>query len=192
METRDAIFKRRTVRRFSQEKVPDELLSELVDAARVAPSGGNSQPLRYFVVRETETVRRILDQTAWAGHVKPARNPQWGVNSPMAFIVLTASSKLAGVGIGADAGAAVQNILLRAVDLGLGACWIGAFKPEKVNEIIGIGTDGTALFLVAIGYPGESPVLEEIGTEDSRKYYLDGNDCIHVPKLSLESVTTWI
>lgn len=192
MELSEAIRKRRTIRRYKQKPVEDKLLLELIDAARLAPSGGNMQQLRYIAVRNPENVRKVFSQTAWGGSVRPRRSPEWLKDAPSAFIAVTAASeslknlKL----IHADAGAAIQNILLRAVELGLGTCWIGSFK-EEVNTILELGGDTAVVYLVAVGYPDEYPVQEDIAAGESTKYYLDEKDVIHVPKLKPEAITSW-
>lgn len=190
MELKDAIFQRRSIRRFKQLKVDDSLLKELVDAARLAPCGGNSQQLKYIVARTPEKAGKIFETTAWGGHVKPRRNPEAGKSAPLAFIAVTAEKTDSKV-VHADAGAAIQNILLRALELGLGACWIGSFNREKVSEIFQLGENLSMLYLVALGYPDEKPVMENIKQGDSTKYYLDENDVLHVPKYSIDAITRW-
>jgi nitroreductase len=135
MELLEAIKKRRSIRKFKQLKVDDSILAELIDAARLAPCGGNMQQLRYIVIREPELIKKIFEITAWAGHVQPKRNPVIGVSAPTAFIAITSSAKNPPH---ADAGAAIQNMMLRGLEFDLGFCWIGAFKPQKANEILGL------------------------------------------------------
>lgn len=192
MNLSEALRKRRTIRRYKQKLVDDKLLLELVDTARFAPSGGNMQQLRYIAIRNPETVRKVFSQTAWGGSVRPRRSPEWLKDAPSAFIAVTAASESLKTlkHIHADAGAAIQNILLKAVELGLGTCWIGSFK-EEVNAILELGADTAVVYLVAVGYPDEDPVQEDICKGDSTKYYLDDKDVIHVPKFKPEEITDW-
>ena len=192
MNISDAIRKRRTIRRYKQETVDDKLLLELRDSARFAPSASNLQQLRYIVARTPETVKRVFSQTDWGGAVRPKRSPEWLKDAPPVFIAVTAPAESVKnfKHIFADSGAAIQNILLKAVELGLGACWIGNFK-EEVNSILGLGADRAVIYLVAVGYPDESPIQEDIGSKDSTKYYLDDKDVIHVPKFNPEAITIW-
>jgi len=187
MELLDAIKKRRSIRRFKQEPVPDSSLLALVEAASVAPSGGNSQPLRYVIVRTPSRLKELLSLTSWAVHVKPRRDPQWGVNAPAAFIAVCSSVGGDNALVFADAGAAIQSMLLRAVDLGLGCCWLGAFNKAKAAELLGF-SGLHCLFLVAVGVPGEEPVMREIGLGDLTAYSLDKNDVLQVPKYSAASI----
>ncbi len=193
MNLTDAIKSRRSIRRYKQKPVDDKLLAELIDSARLAPSGGNMQHLRFVVVRTPELAQKVFALTGWGGHVKPKRSPVWGKDAPLAFIAVIAKAETADKlrHLHGDAGAAIQNILLKAVDLGLGTCWIGNFKEENVSPVIGLGADMKTLYLIAVGYPDESPVQENIGSGDSTKYFLDDKDVIHVPKFKVDAITIW-
>jgi nitroreductase len=187
MELMQAIKERRTVRRFKQIPLEKEKITKLIDAGRRASCGGNVQRLRYIVVQETELLKGIFEQTAWGGFVQPNRNPTFGVNSPMAFLVLTSPNGDAAT----DAGAAIENIQLAAWEEGIGCCWIGAYKKDPVDELLRLNGDIKSVFLVALGYADECPISEDITTEDDQKYYLDENDRLHVPKYTVESITQW-
>lgn len=193
MEFIDTLKKRRTIRFYKQEKVGRGSLEKLLEAARLAPCGGNMQRLRYVVISEdVEKVRAVFEQTAWGASVKPRRSPEWGKNAPLAFILLTCAGDGTSVAH-ADAGAAVQNMQLAATDLGLGCCWIGSFNHAKTAEILEVPEDVTTLYLVAVGHPEEAyPVSEDAVEGDSIKYYLDDDDRLHVPKLTVESLSQWI
>jgi nitroreductase len=190
MDIVKAIKGRRTIRRFSQQPVPADKIKQLIDAGRVASCGGNIQRLRYVVVQEDkELLGNVFDTTAWAGFVQPKRNPIPGETAPTAFLVLTCKPEDA-TSAAIDAGAAIENIQLMAYALGLGCCWIGAYKHERVDTLLDLN-GMQSVFLVAIGYPAESPIMEDITTEDSAQYYLDDNDVLHVPKYSVEALTLW-
>ncbi len=192
MNLSDAIKNRRSIRRYKQKPVEDRLLLELIDSARFAPSASNLQQLRYIAITSPGTVKNIFLQTGWGGSVKPKRSPEWLKDAPLSFIAVIAPAESVKnfKHIYADAGAAIQNILLKAVELGFGTCWIGSFK-EEVNSILGLGPDTAVMYLVAVGYPDESPIQEDIGNGDSIKYYLDDKDVIHVPKLKVDAITQW-
>ncbi|MBO5644455.1 MAG: nitroreductase family protein, partial [Lentisphaeria bacterium] len=80
--------------------------------------------------------------------------------------------------------------LLAAADNGLGCCWIGAFNKEEAKKILSLGDDTDLHFLVAVGYPAESPVYDDVNAGDSVAYYLDDNDLLHVPKIKTEDIVT--
>jgi nitroreductase len=190
MELLAAIRRRRTIRRFAQKPVPDELLKELLEAARMAPTGGNRQRHRYLVVRTPELVNKVFVLTAWAGAVKPRRNPELGKTTPTAFIALL-PAKDGEKNLEADAGAAIQNLLLRAVDLGLGACWIGSFKRAETAALLGLPDTRQPVYLVALGWPSEDPVADDIPAAGDPTYYLDPNDRLHVPKFTVAALAEW-
>ena len=190
MEFCELLKKRRTVRRFKQVQVFDKDIRYMLEAARVVSCGGNVQKLRYIVARDKQLVKDIFDNTAWAGLVSPNRSPEWGKNAPLTFIVITAPRDSEGV-IQANAGAAVQSMEYAAVDVGLGACWIGAYKKENVEKILELPEHEETLYLLAVGYPDEEPVQEDIDLEESMKYYLDDEDILHVPKFKIDAITQW-
>jgi nitroreductase len=132
--------------------------------------------LRYAVVRTPEHVKSLFDLTAWAAHVRPKRTPVWGVSSPVAFIAVCVASGVEQMPlVYSDAGAAIENILLKALDLGLGGCWLGAFDKNKAADAIGLDKDLVCLYLIALGVPDEaclgdgdeSPPLNTVSTSPS-------------------------
>ncbi len=192
MEFSDILKQRRSIRRFKQEEIPLAVLKELVDAAALAPSAANNQPLRYVLIREKNLLKAVFEQTTWGGHVRPHRDPEFGVTSPVAFLAVCAAdqgSQTPAPAAAVDAGAAIQSALFRAADLGLGACWIGAFNRQKVNALLGLDKL-TVIYLVGLGVPAESPVLHRIHQDGSTKYYLDSEDVIHVPKYAADDILT--
>ena len=190
MNIKTAIQGRRTVRRFSQKPVAAEKIRQLIDAGRMASCGGNIQRLRYIIIQDDkELLGNIFDTTAWAGFVQPKRNPVPGETAPTAFLVLTCEPEDA-VSAAIDAGAAIENIQLMAYALGLGCCWIGAYKHDRVDTLLGLN-NMQSVFLVAVGYPAESPVMEDITIEQPAQYYLDDDDVLHVPKYCVEAITQW-
>ncbi|MCK4982598.1 MAG: nitroreductase family protein [Victivallaceae bacterium] len=190
MEFSELLKKRRTIRRFKQVQVFDKDIRYILEAARVVSCGGNVQKIHYIVARDKQLVKDIFDNTTWAGLVSPDRNPEWGKNAPLTFIILTAPEDSGSV-MQANAGAAVQSMEYAAEDVGLGACWIGAFKKDNVEKLLGLPEQEETLYIMAIGYPDEEPVQEDIDSGESMKYYLDGDDVLHVPKFKTEAIADW-
>ena len=191
MDFNEILQRRRTIRRFAQTPVADNDLRALLEAARLASSAANRQPLRYIVVRTPELVAELLPLTAWAARVAPHRTPRLGESAPMAFLVVTAPSDAHPEWTQADAGAAIQSIEFAAVNRGLGCCWIGAFQRDKLAEVLQLPSDRKLLYLVAVGYPAEAPCQEDAPAPDQVGYYLDDHDRLHVPKLTVEQLATW-
>ncbi|MFT8314089.1 MAG: nitroreductase family protein [Clostridium sp.] len=182
----ETIFKRRTIRSFKQDAIQVEKLKKLVDAARVAPQAANLQPLKYVIINDEKLLEPIFKTTAWAGYIRPAADPQEG-QKPVAYILILVDSEIKKEGYDVDAGAAVENLLLTAVEEGLGTAWLGAIDRKKIKELLNIPDKYILHTLVAIGYPAETPIIED-KKDDSIKYYKDENNVLHVPKRKLEDI----
>ena len=191
MDFNDILQRRRTIRRFAQKPVADNDLRSLIEAARLASSAANRQPLRYIVVRTLELVVQLLQLTAWASRVAPRRTPCLGESAPSAFLAVTAPSDAHPEWTQADAGAAIQSIEFAAVNCGLGCCWIGALQRDKIAEVLQLPPGRKLLYLVAVGYPAETPCHEDAPSPEQIGYYLDDHDRLHVPKLTVDQLATW-
>lgn len=186
MTVLEAISKRRSIRKFQEDKpVEKKQLLAMVEAARLAPQAANIQPVRYAVVSDSELVKKIFSVTKWAGYLKDYA-PKEG-ERPTGFIIVMVQENLKGAYTGADVGAAVENMLLAAVEMNLGCCWIGSVDRDVVKEVMNI-PDGLEIHsVVAVGVPGEDPVFEN-KMDDSIRYYLDEEKRLHVPKRTMEEV----
>jgi nitroreductase len=185
MDIIEVIKSRRSIRRFSQEKLDRSLLIELVEAARCAPASANTQSLEYIVVDEPAVCGRLFETLSWAGHVRPNRNPQPG-QRPAAYIVVVSDTDIK-KDASVDAACAIENILLAAWSKGVGSCWLGAIDRMKIIEILNIGEKYQVDSVIALGKPAERPVMEDAVTENT-KYYLDSQDVLHVPKRPLKKI----
>ena len=180
----DLVINNRSYRRFYEDvKIDREILIELIDMARNTPSAANNQPIRYKIINDKEECARIFPYIGWAGYLKDWPGPVEG-ERPSAYIVMaTAAEANATI----DEGIAGQTILLGAVDKGFGGCFLGNIQKEKIAEIISLPGNMKADYLIALGKPKETVVLEDIKDNDV-KYYRDGNGVHHVPKRTLEEV----
>ena len=193
MEIEKALMERRTVRLFQQKTVEKDDLRLMIDAARQTSSASNMQRLRFIVVTTPATVGEMLANTAWAGLVKPRRTPIAGETGPAAFIAITGPATLAANHIlSADAGAAIQSMQLAAWSRGLGCCWIASIDKAAMKRILGVAEDREVLYVLAVGYPAEFPTSEDTHSADQLAYYLDENNRLHVPKLALEEISSWM
>ena len=158
--------------------VTEAILYELVKAARMAPAAANIQPLQYMIVHQKQLLDPVFDCTLWAGYLDNYA-PKPGFR-PAAYIVVLINEDIKKAGNDNDAGAACQNIMLTAVEKGLGSCWIGSVNRKKLSKLLGVPENCKIHTVIALGYPAEDPVWEEM--EDSHKYYLDEERRLHVPK----------
>lgn len=186
MDIRQVIKTRRTIRLFKQEPLLDELLVELAEAGRCAPSGANLQPLEYIIVSDTEQLASVFAQLAWAGYIKPKRTPPADLR-PVAYIIVLVNTEICSDG-SVDAAAAIENILLAAWGQGIGSCWIGSVKRRNLRKVLDLPENYIIDSVIALGYPAEQPVMEDC-KDESIKYYLDETDHLHVPKRPLKAIT---
>ncbi len=191
MTTIEAITARRSIRKFKQDPIGMETLTKLIDCARLAPTGANRQPLRFGIVSEKENVDAIFTTTAWAAAIKPEGDPKPG-EEPVAYVVILGDRQMYPNGsFDVDHGAAGQTICIAAQDAGLGTCWLGAIKRDRIKEILDINEDLEVLTMIALGYPSESPQVEDI-KDNQTKYYKDENGVLHVPKRTVADVTAFL
>jgi nitroreductase len=156
MNVLEAIKGRRSIRAFKSQNVSAEIIKKLVDAARWAPSAGNIQPWEFIIVRKPEIKRRLAQAALGAMLIEEA---------PVVIVVCANENRSSqGYGIRGktlyciqDTAAAIQNLHLVAYSLGLGTCWIGAFREEEAREILKIPQGVRPVAIVPVGYPTESP-----------------------------------
>lgn len=173
----DIVKKARTYRRFQQKPIGIDVLEELVEMARFAPSGANSQPLRYVICNNADVRKKLFPSIAWAAALKDWDGPAEG-ERPMAYIMIV-SEKHGGI----NTGIAAQTIVLGAMSKGIGACMIGALKRDQAAEAVNLDSRYNVELLIALGYPGEYVVVDDVHEGDSLTYYRDDQDVHHVPKI---------
>ncbi len=155
MNIEDGISDRRSVRRFQPQSIAREFINHIIEAAIAAPSAGNLHS-RFFYVVENRQKRTELAAAAF---------DQPPVREAPALVVVCADMRInkeygeRGMNLYAlmDCAASIQNMLLRAVALGLGTCWVGAFREDAVSRLLDLPSHLRPVAIVAIGYPAESP-----------------------------------
>jgi nitroreductase len=184
---RDLVEKTRSYRRFHQEVAIElETLRELVDLGRLSAAAGNLQPLKYMLSNDPERNGKIFQHLAWAGYLKDWPGPGEG-ERPAAYIIVLGDTGIA-KSFGCDHGIACQNMLLGAVEKGLGGCIIGSIRREKLRRDLEIPEHLEILLVVALGKPKETVVLETVGADGDIKYWRDSDGIHHVPKRKLEDI----
>jgi nitroreductase len=156
MDVLEAVKGRRSIRAFESQDVPAEIVEKLIDAARWAPSAGNIQPWEFIIVRKPKIKRRLVE----------AALDQVFIEEAPVVIVVCANEVRSSQGYGVrgetlyciqDTAAAIQNIHLTAHSLGLGTCWVGAFREEEAREILKIPHGIRPVAIIPIGCPAEAP-----------------------------------
>jgi nitroreductase len=185
MNVYEAVIKRRTIRRFKQDPISFEILEKIVNAGRLAPSGANLQPVECVVADIPDLVVKVFETLAWAGYISPAGNPPEGQRPVAYIIVLTNNNKNEGDCV-RDVAAAIENMILVALEEGIGSCWLGSIDRVKLKSILKLPEHINIDSVVALGYSDESPQVEEM--KDSVEYWKDEIGVLHVPKRSLGDV----
>ncbi len=154
MELKEALLKRRSVRKFLDTPVSDEYIDELLHAAMSGPSACNKTPWEFYVIKNGEKLAEVK---------KASRFSRF--DSPLAIVVCGNLSRSLPMQLAEywiqDCSAATENILLRATDLGLGAVWCGAHPQvrvvKKIKEVLSLPEKHIPLGIIHIGYPAENP-----------------------------------
>jgi len=187
LSTEEAIRKRRSIRKFSSEPVPDEQIIALIEAARLAPSGCNAQPWRFKIVKDEETRIKLAEAAHnqlfiaqapavivccadISGYIQGTESGLQDLGKIGAIedrIINIICSNLnenkkmgineLGPRIAANVAIAVEHMVLRALDFGLGTCWIRALEEEKIKDIFGWDDNIYVVALLPLGIPAEDP-----------------------------------
>jgi len=163
MEFMDVIRKRRSIRKYKPDPVPDEEIRYILEAARLAPSWANTQCWHFVVVTDPAVKERI----GQAGN-----GNKWMAKAPV-LIVVCADPEKPGMrddlpNYLVDVGIVVEHLVLAATERGLGTCWVGAFREDQVKQALGVPANIRVVECVPVGYPAQDPAprgrknLEEI------------------------------
>lgn len=149
MDVSSAIRARRSIRKYEKREIPEDVLEDLLDSARLAPSSNNSQRWSMVVVTDQTTKDRLVPVSGNQKFVGTCSAYLVGVAEPGAYYSMV------------DMTIALDHLSLRAVELGLGTCWIGDFEPDKVKAILGIPKDREVPICMTVGYPALSPAARK-------------------------------
>lgn len=184
MKVYDTILSRRSIRRYKQKPIQLELLKKFVNAARLAPSGANLQPLEFLIVKDRNLCAQIFETIGWAGYIKPKWTPK-PEERPTAYIVIIVNNN-SNPWYQRDVGLASANIVLAAEEEGIGSCILCKIDKEKIKKILNIPSGKEVDSIISLGYKDEVSVTEELN--DSVEYWRDENQILHVPKRKLEDI----
>jgi len=157
METLEAIFTRRSIRKFSDRQIQESDINRLLKAGMYAPSANNSQPWHFVVINERELLDRIPTFHPWS---------KMCFQAPLAIVVCAyvPAGKKFDLWV-QDCSAATQNILLTAHAIGLGGVWLGVHPREEriagVRDLLGLPEEVHPVSIVVLGYPNEQPETPE-------------------------------
>ena len=191
MNVYEAAMKRRSIRRFQDKPVPYEVLEKCVDAGRLAPSGRNQQVCEFIIVDDKEILPEMFANIGGSVKMPPEKGGPRPENTPKAYFVIVINKSLE-----ADAnrrritlydiGMAAENIILTALEEGLGCCPIMMFKEGGVKKALGIPGGYDVGLVIVTGYPDETSVAEVV--DDSTTGWVDEQLVRHVPKRKLVDI----
>jgi nitroreductase len=144
----DLILTRRSIRRYENKDIPEEVLQQILETGRQAPSAANRQPIHFVIVTDRDILKNLCDNLI-NRFVKYA---------PIAIVgCADIKSLLTGKWAVVDATIAMENMVIAAWTLGIGSCWIGACNEKKVKELLKIPDKWKFVALLTLGYPAEQP-----------------------------------
>ncbi|HEX3029508.1 MAG TPA: nitroreductase family protein [Clostridia bacterium] len=181
MEFNEVVRSRRSIRKFKNDPIPDNMVREIIDAGRLAPSGLNVQLWRYVIVKSDEK-RKMVSDAVHSGHAANAPiliicavDTQAYAQMPLRVKELMEAGALKGnpfegasggifnneiwlkINNALNAAISIEHMVLKATDLGLGSCWLGAFDESGVKKAAELDEGISITALLAIGYPDELP-----------------------------------
>jgi nitroreductase len=185
MNVLEAIEKRRSVRSYRPDPIPEDVLHRLLNAMRLAPSGGNRQAWKFVVVREGAMKRRLAEACTYVRRSGEVRPQLWIAEAPVVIVACGSEQQAASryyrdgrpvIAYGDaspeevkadkadyescldwDLAIALDHLTLAAVEEGLGTCWIGGLDERKVKGLLSIPDDWRAPLAMPVGYPVERP-----------------------------------
>jgi nitroreductase len=157
MDVFEAIERRRSVRSYLPDPIPDGILRKVLEAGRLAPSASNRMPWRFIVVKDPKNRREIGDSGTYGRFIS---------ESPV--VIVGCGDKSSSWHI-VDTSIALQNMVLAATGEGIGTCWIGSFDEGKVKELLKIPDNFSVIALIAMGFPKEKLDLQRLMLKTVRK-----------------------
>jgi len=157
MDVKKAIEERKSIRKFKEKEVSDEVIKEVIDAARRAPSGHNLQPWHFIVVKNKENLLKFKEQDIFV--------QKWLYKSPVIIVCCVEKEPYSSDSIKKhenelsliNLSLASAFLVLRATELSLGTCFVAWTDKEKIKKILGIPEDIMIPYVIAMGYPDEKP-----------------------------------
>jgi nitroreductase len=166
MDVFEAIAKRRSIRSFTDQLVPDEVLRCILEAGTRAPSAGNMQAWEFVIVKDPAARRLLVDCTDAGNTARGGVYTQeWILQAPVVVVVCYDVKRMTGrygtkgrtLMTLMDCMLCVENMALAATALGLGSCCVVGFYPDRLKQVLPIPKEITPLLLLPLGYPANEP-----------------------------------
>lgn len=152
MDFYEVVEQRRSVRAYRDDPVEEEKLERILNAARLAPTAANRQPMQFYVIRDAAMRASMLE----------AYSQKWFAEAPVIICACArpgeAWQRVDGKNYAdVDVTIAMDHLILAATAEGLGTCWIGAFKPDRLRELLDLPPELEPVALTPVGYPAAQP-----------------------------------
>ena len=154
----EAIKKRQSVRSYQNKEIPEDVLRQVLEAGRLAPSANNKQHWKFIVVKDEDLRKKLVPACKNQKFVEEAPVVIAGCGTDPDYVMTCGEHSYS-----IDLAIALDHISLEAASLGLGTCWIGAFYQDQVKEILGVPEGVRVVNLLTLGYP------KELGPKTGRK-----------------------
>lgn len=161
---KEVMESRRSIRKYANRPVEEEKVSRLLESARIAPSGSNTQPWRFIVVRDDEMRKKIAEvshKQSWMMdapvHIVCIADVRARLDETIEIKVHEESHEFEVKQIIRDTAIAVEHMVLEAENQGLGTCWVAWFTQQEFRPILGIPDDKFVLCVLTVGYASEAP-----------------------------------
>ncbi len=171
MDVKEAIKRRRSIRKYKDTLVSDEIINELLEAARLAPSAYNAQPWKFMVITEREIFKKFREEEVFT--------KEFIYSVPLMFVCLVVDDSypsrsedkfpLRDLAL-EDISIASQNIVLRATELGLGSCYVGVMSREKIRKVLSIPMRYIIPYVITFGYADEEPGARTLKKMDEIRF----------------------
>ena len=151
MEFYEVIRNRRSIRKYQDRAIPEDVLRRVLDAARIAPSAANRQPWHYYVIRDEELKSKL----------RGAYGKEWFYTAPVVICACAVRGeawrrKMDGkIYADVDVTISMDHLILAAEAEGLGTCWIAAFDPAVTSDVLGLPEGEEPVVMTPLGYPAE-------------------------------------
>lgn len=163
MNFTDIVRERRSIRSYVDKDVPLELIYKLLDYGHSAPSAGNIRPWEFIIIKKKEKKRAVVETTFIGNDEKKGRPQEWLMSAPVLIIVCgnggLVKQRYGNTSLKSllylDISACIENILLGAVYLGLGSCFVSGFRKEELTSLLDLPQALEPIAILPIGYSGE-------------------------------------
>ncbi|MEE9525287.1 MAG: nitroreductase family protein [Candidatus Woesearchaeota archaeon] len=161
MDVKQAIEERRSIRKYQDKEVPEEFIKEMLEAARLAPSGNNAQPWLYKVIKDSQQKEKLRENEIFKQEfvyeapviivccANPEAYPKAKFEEGFDDSYESRAAR--------DLTIATDHLVLRATELGLGTCWVGWMEKNKIKDVLNIPKDYVVPYVITVGYAAQEP-----------------------------------